>query len=170
MVDFSRFQKARLIPVTGIKGDQDQERRATSALLAVLTAVPAFAETLLRPFGAPKGHVEAFIEPEFKVNNQKIRPDGLIAVSWGKRRWVALVEVKTGKNCLDPNVSLVMSRACLGAQWQRGVIDQHSVRALVTPPARWFRCSSGTCRCRIGGDLARPRNHRFPPSIDPSRP
>jgi hypothetical protein len=29
------FQEARLIPVTGIKGAYDQERRASSALLAV---------------------------------------------------------------------------------------------------------------------------------------
>ena len=103
MVDFENFQKARLIPITGIKGAQDQERRATSALLAVMRAVPSFAQTLLKPFGAPKGQVETFIEPEFKVGTQKIRPDGLIVVTRGNKTWTALVEVKTGKNPLELN-------------------------------------------------------------------
>lgn len=87
--------------MTGIKGALDQERRATSALLAVLRIVPEFALHLLGPVGAPKGIVESFIEPEFKVGQKKIRPDGLILIKRGKREWACLVEVKTGKNELD---------------------------------------------------------------------
>lgn len=100
-LDISSFQKARLIPVTGIKGALDQERRATSALLAVIKIVPELANELLHELKAPKGSIETFIEPEFKSGKKKIRPDGLIVITKGKKVWRALVEVKTGKNELD---------------------------------------------------------------------
>jgi len=95
------FQAARLIPTTGIKGSIDQERRATSALLSVMKIVPELGTGLLKAAGAPKGIITSFIEPEFKMSGRKIRPDGLIVVSRGKKSWRALVEVKTGKNLLD---------------------------------------------------------------------
>jgi hypothetical protein len=99
-MDFSKYQEARLIPVTGVKGDQDQERRATSAFLAVLVGVPDLAKTLLKIAGAPVGKVQTYIEPEFEVADKKIRPDGLISVERAGKQWVALVEVKTSKNPL----------------------------------------------------------------------
>ncbi len=99
--DYEKFQPARLIPVTGIKGALDQERRASSALLAVMRIVPELTQSLLKPSGAPKGVISAFIEPEFKLGGKKVRPDGLISIKRGNRDWVALVEVKTGKNELD---------------------------------------------------------------------
>jgi len=95
------FQVARLIPVTGIKGALDQERRSSSALLAVMKIVPEFAQALMKEAGAPKGSIETFIEPEFKLGSKKIRPDGLIVIRRGAREWRALVEVKTGKNDLE---------------------------------------------------------------------
>lgn len=97
----AKFQPARLIPITGIKGAQDQEKRATSALLAVIKIVPSLAKSILREVGAPVGRVETFIEPEFKMGTKKIRPDGLISITRGKTEWNALVEVKTGKNDLS---------------------------------------------------------------------
>ena len=100
MMDTSTFQPARLIPITGIKGDQEQERRATSALLAVLSAVPEFARSFLKPLGAPSGRVSTFIEPEFIVEDKKVRPDGLIVIERGGKSWSAAVEVKTAKNDL----------------------------------------------------------------------
>ena len=100
-MDLAKFQPARLIPVTGIKGEQDQERRATSALLAVLSAVPDFSRSLLKPLGAPAGKVRTFIEPEFEIEGKKIRPDGLIVVDRANKAWSALVEVKTAKNPLQ---------------------------------------------------------------------
>ncbi|MEY4743749.1 MAG: hypothetical protein RIR34_1088 [Actinomycetota bacterium] len=100
-MDFSKYQEARLIPVTGVKGDQDQERRATSAFLAVLVGVPELAKTLLKVAGAPAGKVKTYIEPEFEVGEKKIRPDGLISVERAGKQWVALVEVKTSKNLLN---------------------------------------------------------------------
>ena len=99
-MDTQKFQAARLIPTTGIKGDLDQERRTTSAFLAVLVAVPEFAKILLKPLGAGAGKITTYIEPEFESGEGKIRPDGLIVVERGAKRWTCLVEVKTGKNPL----------------------------------------------------------------------
>jgi len=95
------MQRARLIPITGIKGALDQERRASSALLAVMKIVPELTSVLLRDTKSPKGAIEAYIEPELKLGSKKIRPDGLIVITRGKKEWRALVEVKTGKNDLD---------------------------------------------------------------------
>ena len=100
-MDVSKFQEARLIPVTGLKGDLDQERRTTSAFLAVLVAVPEFARAILEILGAPVGKVSCFVEPEFEFEGRKIRPDGLIVVERGKTKWATLVEVKTHKNNLQ---------------------------------------------------------------------
>lgn len=94
------WHEARLIPTSGINGADEQERRATSALLAVLGAVREFNRALLRPLGAPAGVVECFIEVPFMLGDKKVFPDGLIRVSRGGRSWTALVEVKTGSNCL----------------------------------------------------------------------
>lgn len=93
---------ARLIPTSGISGPEEQETRATSALLAVLTVVRDFASSVLRPLGAPAGSVEAFIEvPLETADGRACRPDGIIRVSRGQRSWSTLVEVKTGANNLD---------------------------------------------------------------------
>ena len=91
------WHRARLIPVAGIRGQDEQEERATSAYLAVLTAVPAFAQSVLVPFGAPRGKVDAFSEVRFKDAAGKVhRPDGALVVTRGGKSWSALVEVKTG--------------------------------------------------------------------------
>lgn len=100
--DSISWESARLIPVSGIRNAEEQERRATSALLAVLSAVDEFGLAITRPFGAPKGRLETYIEVPFEVaDGRTVRPDGLIRTSRGKRSWTALVEVKTGKNELD---------------------------------------------------------------------
>ncbi len=102
-----KWREARLIPTSGIRGATEQEMRATSALLSVLTIVPGFAHAVLKPCGAPLGkmraNVEAFTEVAFEDKKAKIapRPDGLIRVTRGDKTWVALVEVKTGTNELD---------------------------------------------------------------------
>jgi hypothetical protein len=92
---------ARLIPTSGINGAEEQERRATSALLAVMSSVREFGRALTQPFGAPAGPVQTFIEVPFKLGDKKCFPDGLIRVVRGQRQWTALVEVKTGSNELD---------------------------------------------------------------------
>ncbi|HMM95826.1 hypothetical protein [Phycicoccus sp.] len=94
------WHEARLIPTSGINGAEEQERRATSALLAVLSAVKEFNRALLKPLGAPAGAVECYIEVPFILWDKKVYPDGLIRVSRGSKSWTALVEVKTGSNDL----------------------------------------------------------------------
>ncbi|MEU1585357.1 stress response protein [Micromonospora sp. NPDC005710] len=92
---------ARLIPTSGINGAEEQERRATSAVLAVMSAVREFGRVLTQSIGAPAGNVQTFIEVPFKLGSQQLFPDGLIRVSRGQRQWTALVEVKTGSNLLQ---------------------------------------------------------------------
>jgi hypothetical protein len=95
------WHEARLIPTSGINGGEEQERRATSALLAVMSSVKEFGRTLTQPLGAPAGVLETYIEVPFQIGERRVYPDGLIRVVRGQRRWTVLVEVKTGTNCLD---------------------------------------------------------------------
>lgn len=92
------WHQARLIPTSGIAGAEEQERRATSALLAVMSVVKEFSKAVLNPLGAPSGSVETFIEVPFELGDARVIPDGLVRVSRGSRSWTALVEVKTGRN------------------------------------------------------------------------
>lgn len=93
---------ARLIPTAGIRGPGEQENRATSALLAVLSAVPAFARVFLKATGAPSGRVHTFTEVRLKGPDGKTHiPDGAIEVKRGNTRWSCLVEVKTASAELE---------------------------------------------------------------------
>jgi len=83
------WNEARLIPTSGISGADEQERRATSALLAVMSAVREFSRTLLQPLGAPAGKVQAFIEVPFVLGESRVYPDGLIRVARGQKSWTA---------------------------------------------------------------------------------
>ena len=97
----NHWQAARLIPTSGINGADEQERRAASALLAVLGAVREFGTALLKPLGAPSGPVEVFIEVPFVLaDGRSCRPDGLIRVTRGGKVWTCLVELKTGTHDL----------------------------------------------------------------------
>lgn len=88
---------ARLIPVAGIRGQEEQEIRAASCLLAVMGAVDEFGRALLREAGAPGGRISAFTEVPLKAPDGKTsRPDGALVVKRGKKSWRCLVEVKTG--------------------------------------------------------------------------
>src|SRR3954464_7977995 len=99
LVDTAEWHPARLIPTVGIKGQEDQERRATSSLLAVMRAVPEFGHALLKELGAPRSVViQTFTEVRFKDSAGKtVIPDGAIVCERGKKSWTCLVEVKTGK-------------------------------------------------------------------------
>lgn len=91
------WHPARLIPTAGIKKQEEQEKRATSALLAVMGAVPEFGHRLLGEMGAPKGKIAAFAEVQLKDPGGKVNiPDGAILVTRGQTSWSALLEVKTG--------------------------------------------------------------------------
>lgn len=93
------WQRARLIPISGLGGSEEKETRATSALLAVLGAVREFSRAILSRLGAPAGTVSTFCEVPFELEDgRKVRVDGLIRVQRGEKVWTLLVEVKTGTN------------------------------------------------------------------------
>ncbi|UJP41462.1 hypothetical protein [Cellulomonas palmilytica] len=96
------WHEARLIPTSGINGADEQERRATSALLAVMSAVTEFGRALTKPLGAPAGRLETYVEVPFLVGERRLFPDGLVRATRGQKSWTALVEVKTGDNPLEP--------------------------------------------------------------------
>src|SRR5690348_7090569 len=90
------WHPARLIPAMGIRGQEEQEKRATSSLLAVMRAVPEFGHGLLGPLGAPKGRIATYTEVQLKDGKGKVHiPDGAVVVERGKTAWRCLVEVKT---------------------------------------------------------------------------
>lgn len=99
-IDTNNLQVARLIPTSGIGGALEQERRATSALLAVMTAVDEFGRAVTQSVGAPRGAIRAYTEVPFKIQGREVRPDGLVTVTRGSRTWSALIEVKTARNDL----------------------------------------------------------------------
>ncbi len=100
--DTPSWEPARLIPVSGIRNAEEQERRGTSALLAVLSAVDEFGLAITKPYGAAKGRLQTYIEVPFELaDGRSVRPDGLIQITRGKRSWTALIEVKTGNNELN---------------------------------------------------------------------
>lgn len=101
MAEENPWNAARLIPTSGINGAEEQERRATSALLAVMSSVKEFGRTLTGRMGAPAGALETYIEVPFLLGEKKVFPDGLIRVRRGAKAWTALVEVKTGTNELQ---------------------------------------------------------------------
>jgi hypothetical protein len=96
------WERARLFPISGIGGADEQERRASSALLAVIQSVREFGRAITAPMGAPVGRLSTFIEVPFEDGDKKLRPDGLIQLVSGHRTWTALVEIKTGRHDLIP--------------------------------------------------------------------
>jgi stress response protein SCP2 len=95
------WRAARLFPVAGIGGGEEQERRATSALLAVMSGVREFGRAVTTRCGAPAGQVAAFVEVPFGQDEEAYRPDGVVRVTRGSKEWTALVEVKTSDGRLD---------------------------------------------------------------------
>ncbi|GEA89860.1 TerD family protein [Cellulomonas cellasea] len=91
---------ARLFSISGVGTADEQEKRTTSALLATVMGVPAFARALTARFGAPAGTVEAYLEVQFRLGETTVIPDGVLRVSRGTRLWTGLVEVKTGSGQL----------------------------------------------------------------------
>lgn len=92
------WKHARLIPTTGTRSQQEQEKRATSCLLAVMHGVPEFGHALLHELGAPKAPaIETFAEVRLKdAQGKTVIPDGAIVCRRAGKAWTALVEVKTG--------------------------------------------------------------------------
>jgi hypothetical protein len=96
------WHPARLIPAMGIRGQEEQEKRATTSLLAVMGAVPEFGQALVGPLGAPKGRISTYAEVQLKDAAGKTHiPDGVVVIERGKTLWRCLVEVKTGSAALE---------------------------------------------------------------------
>ncbi|GAB2922118.1 TerD family protein [Rhodococcus aerolatus] len=96
LADDPSWQAARLFPVAGIGAADEQESRATSALLATMVAVKRFGRSITAHLGAPAGSLETFLEVPFKHGETTSRPDGVLKVARAGTVWTALVEVKTG--------------------------------------------------------------------------
>jgi hypothetical protein len=111
--DPSPWMPARLIPVAGIRGQEEQEIRAASSLLAVMGAVDEFGRALLKEIGAPAGRISTFTEVPLKnAEGKTLRPDGAIQVERGKTSWKCLLEVKTGNVPLgSPQISTYLDLA-----------------------------------------------------------
>jgi hypothetical protein len=65
------WERARLFPVSGIGGADEQERRAASALLAMVQSVREFGRAITFPMGAPAGRLSAYIEVPFTDGDKK---------------------------------------------------------------------------------------------------
>jgi hypothetical protein len=105
--DAADFRPARLFPTAGIKGDVEAEARATSALLSVLPAVPAFGRALLSSLGARPGALTTYTEVRLTDAESVTHvPDGALITERGGKRWSALLEVKTARNELEADQAL----------------------------------------------------------------
>ena len=96
-------EPARLFPVPA--GKAAQERHTTSVFLACLSLVPALGRALVEPLGQRVGvssRIQTFTEVGLDSGAEGHRPDGLIAISTGKKEpWMALVEAKVQRSKLD---------------------------------------------------------------------
>jgi hypothetical protein len=101
----NEWTPARLIPSTGIRGVEEQEARATSALLSVMHGVPDFGSSILRLAGGPRGSRRVDTYTEVRLRGQEdaeFRPDGAAVIRvprLGRQSW--LIEVKTGASRLE---------------------------------------------------------------------
>lgn len=99
------WKYARLIPTLA---DSKKEERATSILLAALMSVYEFRKAMLLSINQRVGartKLEAWTEvvfkdetPPNKKKNPDDRPDGLIALDTGRKKWQALIEAKVNND------------------------------------------------------------------------
>jgi stress response protein SCP2 len=94
------WQPARLFSIIGVGTAEEQERRATSSLLATMMAVRECGRALVTRFGGPAGSIETYLEVPFRLEDRTVIPDGVIRVARAGRIWTALLEVKTGTSAL----------------------------------------------------------------------
>lgn len=96
-------EQARLIPVGKIS---QRENRATSVLLAGMSAIQPLSKTLLGEIGqfvGSRSKLKCYSQVVFKHDpgKGKYRPDGLIELQNGKRIWRTIVESKIGRETLN---------------------------------------------------------------------
>lgn len=100
LAEHDTWQPARLFSVIGVGTGDEQERRATSALVATMQAVPLFARVLCARMGGPAGAFEGYLEVQYELGDSKVIPDAVLKVSGRGRLWTGLLEVKTGNGKL----------------------------------------------------------------------
>jgi len=96
-------QRARLFPVIA---DTSKEGRTLSVFLSCMGAVHELGRILMGSVNqrvGMRGKIETYTEVVFKngPSPKKLRPDGLLVVTTGKRQWSALIEAKVGRNEID---------------------------------------------------------------------
>lgn len=99
--EVKQAQPARLLPTLP---ESRKEERATSILMAMMKVVPALASEILSRANLRLGvrsKVHVFTEVVFKNSESRSRPDGLIIVEMGSKKWSALIESKVGNNQLE---------------------------------------------------------------------
>ena len=114
---FKSKDKARLIPIVA---ESKKEERATSALLAVFRVVPKYAFEMLSEVGAPtsqRAHIDCLTEVVPKNQEGRLRPDGFLSVTYGKKCWSALIESKVGnaplkQEQIEQYIGLARSLGC----------------------------------------------------------
>lgn len=101
-------EQARLIPVVA---DSCKEQKAVSASLAAIHSVEEFGKKLLHDVGAPvrkSSRIDCYTEITHagkKPLPKNVRPDGLIVIRTGKKRWAAIVEAKVrGKELTEAQI------------------------------------------------------------------
>lgn len=99
--DNDSWQPARLFSVIGVGSGDEQERRATAAVVSTMQAVKPFARAICSRLGAPVGRVEGYIEVPYTRGEGKVIPDAVLRVARGGKVWTALLEVKTGTGQLQ---------------------------------------------------------------------
>ncbi|MEU1960214.1 TerD family protein [Nocardia sp. NPDC019304] len=100
LAEHEGWQPARLFSVFGVGAGEEQERRATSALIATMQAVRPFARALCARMGAPAGAFEGYVEVQYQRGESTVIPDAVLKVVRGSRLWTGLLEVKTGNGKL----------------------------------------------------------------------
>lgn len=94
------WQAARIFSIAGVGAAAEQEKRATSALLAAMMAVRSFGRAMTARVGAPAGVLEAYLEVPFPLGERSVTPDGVLRIARGNKLWTGLVETKTGASQL----------------------------------------------------------------------
>jgi hypothetical protein len=93
------WRPARLFSVSGVGTGEEQEKRATSTLMASMMGVRDFGRALATRLGGPAGAIETYLEVPFSSTTAPRSPTPSSA-SRGGRVWTALLETKTGTNPL----------------------------------------------------------------------
>lgn len=118
-------EQARLIPAVA---DSNKEQKAVSASLAVIHAVEEFGKKLLHEIGAPvrkSSRIDCYTEITHAGKRplaKNVRPDGLIVIRTGKKRWAAIIEAKVrGENLTESQINDYIDLA-----------RDHDVQAVIT--------------------------------------